>query len=170
MDSSICKWNSCFNTCKHNGGRGKYCKKNCNCWFVEEEMGSVDAASEEEEFKNQEISAVSARCYNYAIRCKNLGYRFVNCYTGYCSNYAVEEEKAQELASASCYKYAQRCRYLGYRYVYCSTGMCSNYAMPQEAAVELEAASCYSYAKRCRYLGYKYVYCSTGMCSNYVAE
>jgi hypothetical protein len=131
MDSSICKWNNCYNSCKHNGGKGKYCKKSCNCWFLEEEIGSID----EEEFKQVEVSTAS--CTYYARRCISLGYKYVNCYSGYCSNYAVEEEKAQELETASCYYYAKRCKSLGYRYVYCSTGMCSNYAMPQEAPVEL---------------------------------
>jgi len=166
MDSSVCRWNNCYNSCKHNGGKGKYCKKYCNCWFLEEELGSID----EEEFKNQEISAVASSCYYYAAKCKAWGYKYVNCYSGYCSNYAIEEETSQEISTASCTYYAQRCRAYGYKYVYCSTGYCSNLAAPTEAPLELQAAPCYAYARRCKYLGYKYVYCSTGTCSNYVQE
>jgi len=113
--NKVCRWNTCFKTCMNSTNAVRAtCKANCKCWFLENEQETVE-----------EVTA--APCYYYAKRCKSLGYKYVYCSTGTCSNYLVEQEQMSEVAAAPCYYYARRCKSLGYKYVYCSTGACSNY-------------------------------------------
>jgi len=182
LNSSICKWNNCFNQCIMTAyNTRKACKKYCNCWFVEEEAEEESLISNKICRYNKAYKACMKTQVVVTAAGKDKDGKAIpevtrNATRADCKKTAgcwfLEEEAAvpenevpSEVATSSCTYWAMRCKRLGYRYVYCNTGLCSNYAVEQEERVELSAASCWKYAQRCKNLGYRYVYCSTGACS-----